>query len=118
MGSYLLASRTVLPLFFSMAKTRPISQRDSKTHSADEVKRRLLFVAYALSIPVALFAFVTSSKRHDTLAAVIGGLAVIAFVFLHFTRSRWGAKDLVEEIARNPFKPKRVPKDSDGEGIL
>ena len=100
-----------------MAKTRPISQRDSKTHSADEVKRRLLFVAYALSLPVALFAFVTSAKRHDILAAVIGCLAVIAFVSLHFTRSRWGAKDLAAEIARNPFKPTRVLKDSDDSPI-
>lgn len=100
-----------------MAKTRMTAPRDTTPHSASEMKRRLLFVVYALSIPVAVFAFITSSVRHDLLAGVVGGLAVIAFFALHFTRARWGAKDLAEEIARNPFKSKSVPKEP-GEGLL
>ena len=39
------------------------------------------------------------------------------FVALLLTRGRWGAKQLAEEIAKNPFKPKRVPKEP-GEGLL
>ncbi|MBC8041759.1 MAG: hypothetical protein H7Y06_14545 [Opitutaceae bacterium] len=100
-----------------MAKTRMTAPRDTTPHSTTEMKRRLLFVAYVLSIPVGIFAFITSHVRQDTLAAVIGGIAIIAFIALHFTRSRWGAKDLADEIARNPFKSPRAPKEP-GEGLL
>jgi F0F1-type ATP synthase assembly protein I len=100
-----------------MAKTRMTSPRDTTPHSAAEMKRRLLFVIYAFSIPVAVLAFIVAGVRHDGVAAVAGGLAIVAFVALHLTRSRWGAKDLADEIARNPFKSKRVPKEP-GEGLF
>ncbi|HSI10157.1 MAG: hypothetical protein ACAH89_15700 [Rariglobus sp.] len=100
-----------------MAKTRMTAPRDTTPHSTAEMQRRLLFVIYALSIPVGIFAFLTSFVRHNMLAAVIGALALIAFIALHFTRPRWGAKELADEIARNPFKSKSVPKEP-GEGLL
>lgn len=98
-------------------KTRMLAPRDTTTHSSSEMKRRLIFVIYALSIPVAIFAFITCFVRHDVLAGVLGGVAIMTFPILHFTRSRWGAKELADEIARNPFKTKRVPKEP-GDGII
>lgn len=94
-----------------MAKTRMTAPRDTTPHSFAEIKRRLVFVIYALAIPVGIFAFITGFVRRDLPAAAVGGLAVIVFLALHFTRSRWGARELAAEIARNPFKPPRAPKE-------
>lgn len=55
--------------------------------------------------------------RKQPTMAVVGAALIVAFVALHLTRARRGTKELVEEIARNPFKPKRVPKDPDS-GLL
>ena len=100
-----------------MAKTRPIPQRDTTLHSADEMKRRLAFVLYALSAPAGLLALIAFFVKKQPLPAVAGGVLLGLFIGLHFTRRRWGAKQLADEIAKNPFKPKRAPKDP-GEGLL
>jgi hypothetical protein len=100
-----------------MAKTRMIVSRDSTTHSPAEVKRRLAFLVYVLSIPVGGIVLALGLARTQPLLAVAGGLGAVFFVALHLTRSRWGMKSLADEIARNPFKAKRVPKDEDS-GIL
>lgn len=94
-----------------MAKTRMIVQRDTTPHSAAEIKRRLVFVVYALSIPAGVFALITSYVHHQPRMALAGACALAVFVALHFTRNRWGARELAKEIAQNPFKAKRVPKD-------
>lgn len=94
-----------------MAKTRPIAQRDTTLHSPDEIKRRAVFVLYALAIPAGGFALIAGIVRHHPGLIVAGVLAFALFVALHFTRRRWKMKDLADEIAKNPFKPVRVPKD-------
>lgn len=75
------------------------------------------FLVYVLSIPVGGAILALGLTRAQPLLAVAGGLGVVFFVALHVTRSRWGMKPLADEIARNPFNPKRVPK-GPGEGIL
>ena len=100
-----------------MAKTRPISQRDTTLHSTGEMKRRLVFVLYALSAPAGILALIAFFVKKQPLLAVAGGLLLVLFIGLHFTRQRWGASQLADEIAKNPFKPKRVPKEP-GEGLL
>lgn len=96
-----------------MAKTRLIVPRDTTPHSPAEIKRRLAFLLYVLSAPVGGFALVRGLMRQQSLLAVAGGLGLILFIALHLTRSSWGMKALSEEIARNPFNPKRVPEDQD-----
>lgn len=100
-----------------MAKTRMIVPRDTTTHSPAEVKRRLAFLAYVLSIPAGGAFLVLGLVRTQPLLAVAGGLGLVLFVVLHLTRSRWGMKVLADEIAKNPFKAPRVPKDEDS-GLL
>lgn len=100
-----------------MAKTRPISQRDTTLHSTGEMKRRLVFVLYALSAPAGVLLVIACFVKKQPLLAVAGGLLLGVFVALHCTRRRWGASQLADEIAKNPFKPKRVPTEP-GEGLL
>lgn len=100
-----------------MAKTRPISQRDTTLHSTGEMKRRLAFVLYALSAPAGVLLVIACFVKKQPLLAAAGGVLLGVFVALLLTRGRWGAKQLADEIAQNPFKPKRVPKEP-GEGLL
>jgi len=78
----------------------------------------LAFVAHVLSLPAGVpLAVIVGLVRKQPTMAVVGAALIVAFVALHLTRARRGTKELVEEIARNPFKPKRVPKYPDS-GLL
>lgn len=94
-----------------MAKTRPIVPRDTSTHSSSEIKRRLAFLVYVLSVPIGAGLLIAGLARPQPTLIVAGVLALVLFAGLHRTRARWGMKALSDEIARNPFKPKRVPED-------
>jgi hypothetical protein len=104
-------------LLIPMAKTRMIVPRDTTLHSTAEIKRRLAFLCYVLSAPVGGLALATGIVRKQPILAVIGGLVLGLFVALYLTRSRWGMKILADEIAKNPFKAPRAPKDEDS-GLL
>lgn len=79
-----------------------------------EILRRLLFALYAVGgiggALLAGFGFV----RHDRTFIMAGAAGLALAVVLHFTRARWGAAGLAEEIQANPFKPGRAPKQGGG----
>lgn len=78
----------------------------------------MAFVAHVLSLPAGVpLAVIVGLVRKQPTTAVVGAALIVVFVALHLTRARRGTKELVEEIARNPFKPKRVPKYPDS-GLL
>lgn len=89
--------------------SRPVPERDSTLSEPAEMRARLFFILRALSIPVAAIAFFVALVRPgSTTAMIVGALAAATGLALHLTRARWGAKDVASEIAKNPFKPKRI----------
>lgn len=92
-------------------KTCAIPERNTELSSPRDIVRRILFLLACAGFPIGVGLIAYGLVNHRLVAACVGGLLLGDSMVLWVLRKRWGARETIDEIKTNPYRPACRPKE-------